>query len=154
MEKTSKLLLHQNVTTIKFMDYQIIVAKPWLPDRSSVMTALSEQKFTILEPTNRMMLLISLLPRKSFMAIEEEVSAFAIICLTDYSRRIYYYSVASTLEAAFVIGGYDGDSYLDVIAQFQNNQWSRYGNLQKRRALHGSKTSGSLTNGSLTKWSW
>ena len=86
--------------------------------------------------------------------IEEEVSAFAIICLTDYSRRIYYYSVASTLEAAFVIGGYDGDSYLDVIAQFQNNQWSRYGNLQKRRAFHGSITSGSLTNGSLTKWSW
>ena len=57
MEKTSKLLLHQNVTTIKFMDYQIIVAKPWLPDRSSVMTALSEQKFTILEPTNGTLLL-------------------------------------------------------------------------------------------------
>ena len=142
------------------------MAKPWLPDRSSVMTALSEQKFTILEPINGMMLLISLLPRKSFMAsvipwnrrkldnFEEEVSAFAIICLTDYSRRIYYYSVASTLEAAFVIGGYDGDSYLDVIAQFQNNQWSRYGNLQKRRAFHGSITSGSLINGSLTKWSW
>ena len=154
MEKTSKLLLHQNVTTIKLIDYQIIVAKPWLPDRSSVMTALSEHKLTILEPINGMMLLNSLLLRKSFMAIEEEVSAFAIICLTDYSRRIYYYSVASTLEAAFVIGGYDGDSYLDVIAQFQNNQWSRYGNLQKRRAFHGSITSGSLTNGSLTKWSW
>ena len=69
MEKTSKLLLHQNVTTIKLMDYQILVAKPWLPDRSSVMTALSEHKLTILEPINGMMLLNSLLLRKSFMAI-------------------------------------------------------------------------------------
>ena len=92
------------------------------------------------------MLLISLLPRKSFEIIKEKVSAFVKIRLTDYSRRIAYYSISSTLEAAFVIGGRDlDDSYLDVIAQFQNNQWSRYGNLQKRRSLHGSITSGSLT---------
>ena len=117
------------------------MVKPWLPDRCRVLTALSEQNFTILEPINGMMLLISLSPRKSFVIIKEKVSAFVIIRLTDYSRRISRYSTASTKEAAFVIGGRD----LDVIAQFQNNQWSRYGNLQKRRSLHGSITSGSLT---------
>ena len=122
------------------------MVKPWLPDRCSILTALSGQNFTILEPINGIMLLISLLPRKSFVIIKEKVSAFVKIRLTDYSRRIAYYSISSTLEAAFVIGGRDlDDSYLDLIAQFQNNQWSRYGNLQKRRYLHGSITSGSLT---------
>ena len=55
--------------------------------------------------------------------------------------------MASTPEAAFVIGGQDGYlSYLDVIAKFQNDEWSLYpGNLQKRRWGHGSITSGSDT---------
>ena len=63
-------------------------------------------------------------------------------------RKIAQYSVASTTDAAFVIGGYggyDGSSRLDVIAQFKENAWSLYGNLQKRRDLHGSITSGDET---------
>ena len=61
--------------------------------------------------------------------------------------KIFFYSVASTNEAAFVIGGSqeDSSSYLDVIAQFKDNAWSLYGNLQKRRFLHGSITSGDET---------
>ena len=72
---------------------------------------------------------------------------FLIIFLHRYFRKIFYYSVASTNEAAFVIGGSerDGSSYLDVIAQFKDDQWSLYGKLQKRRFLHGSITSGSQT---------
>ena len=54
--------------------------------------------------------------------------------------------MASTTEAAFVIGGWrlvGGDS--DVIAQFKNMQWSLYGNLKKRRDGHRSITFGSQT---------
>ena len=66
--------------------------------------------------------------------------------LTVYLRRIAYYSVASTSEAAFVIGGNDGSSDFDVIAKFQNDEWSLYpGNLQKRRWGHGSITFGTDT---------
>ena len=43
-----------------------------------------------------------------------------------------------------MIGGYTG-SYSDVIAQFKDNTWSLYGNLQRRRQLHGSITSGDET---------
>ena len=65
--------------------------------------------------------------------------------LTVYLRRISHFSVASTSEAAFVIGGLDGSSYLDVIAKFENYEWSLYGNLRKRRSTHGSITSGTDT---------
>ena len=53
---------------------------------------------------------------------------------------ISYFSVASTTDAAFVIGGWDGSSDLNVIAKFENNNWSLYGNLQKTRSGHGSIT--------------
>ena len=65
--------------------------------------------------------------------------------MNSYFRRISYYSVASTTEAAFVIGGWGGSSYLDVIAKFENNNWSLYGNLQKARYAHGSMTYGTRT---------
>ena len=58
--------------------------------------------------------------------------------------KIYLYSVASTNDAAFVIGGVTG-SYSDVIAQFKDNAWSLYGNLQKPRNNHASITSGDMT---------
>ena len=64
-------------------------------------------------------------------------------------RKIVYYSAASTNDAAFVIGGYiwtgRSPGYTDVIAQFKDNAWSRYGNLQKPRANHVSITSGDMT---------
>ena len=44
-----------------------------------------------------------------------------------------------------MIGGYDESSNLDVIAKFENNNWSLYGNLQKARRGHGSITYGSHT---------
>ena len=45
-----------------------------------------------------------------------------------------------------MIGGSDGfGSFLDVIAKFENNKWSLYGNLQKGRLGHGSITSGTQT---------
>ena len=59
--------------------------------------------------------------------------------------RIVGYSVASTPEAAFVIGGYDGSSKTSVIAQFKNDEWSLYGNLQQSRGFHGSITFGTQT---------
>ena len=66
--------------------------------------------------------------------------------MNSHFREIYYYSVASTTEAAFVIGGMDRSlSDLDVIAKFENNYWSLYGNLQKARYGHGSITSGTRT---------
>ena len=67
--------------------------------------------------------------------------------------RIVAYSVASTPEAAFVIGGVDASegvwSYLSVIAQFKNDGsgflWSIYGNLRQSRGSHGSITYGTQT---------
>ena len=60
---------------------------------------------------------------------------------------ISYYSVASTKEAAFIIGGFNsGDfTYYDMIAQFKDNAWSLYGNLQRPRYGHGSITLGDKT---------
>ena len=59
--------------------------------------------------------------------------------------KIFFYSVASTNEAAFVIGGWTGSRISDVIAQFKDNAWSLYGNLQKPRENHASITSGDMT---------
>ena len=67
-----------------------------------------------------------------------------IIIHRDLSR-ISYYSVASTKNATFVIGGWNGLSNLDVIAKFKDNAWSLYGNLQKPRCNHASITSADMT---------
>ena len=98
-----------------------------------------------MEPINGMMLKITHLARKNCYIFEQKFLAFKIIYSTDNLRKIYYYSVGSTAETAFVIGGFDGASYFDMVAQFKNDQWSLYGTLQKGRRLHGSVTSGSLT---------
>ena len=57
---------------------------------------------------------------------------------------IAYYAVASTDNAAFIIGGWD-TSRLDIIAKFQDNQWTRYGSLKAGRSNHGTITSGDQT---------
>ena len=57
---------------------------------------------------------------------------------------IFGYAVASTDNAAFIIGGYD-TRYLDIIAKFQDNQWTRYGSLKAVRNTHGMITSGDQT---------
>ena len=72
-------------------------------------------------------------------------------CLTVNLSRITRYSIASTAEAAFLIGGRvdhpnDGSSTVsDAITKFENDKWSPFGNLQKRRFHHRSITYGSET---------
>ena len=58
--------------------------------------------------------------------------------------------MASTENAAFIIGGktQGSDSYwnaFDIIAKFQDNQWTRHGSLRAARYLHGSITSADQT---------
>ena len=57
------------------------------------------------------------------------------------------YAVVSTENAAFIIGGTNGVSsspgyYGNIIAKFQDNQWTRYGSLQKGRYSPGAIISG------------
>ena len=54
--------------------------------------------------------------------------------------------MASTENAAFIIGGYDQNTYgINIIAKFQDNEWTRYGSLKATRRLHGSIQSGDQT---------
>ena len=63
---------------------------------------------------------------------------FSLIC---------QYAVASTETAAFIIGGYiwSGSEGLDIIARFQDNEWTKYGSLMAARRLHGLIQSGDQT---------
>ena len=79
------------------------------------------------------MLIIILFGRKCFISI---VLANGIVSLTVSLRQISHYSVASTSEAAFVVGGWLAGSDSDEIAKFQNNKWSSFGNLQRGRHGH------------------
>ena len=67
---------------------------------------------------------------------------------TKYSKllrqRIWGYAVASTDNAAFIIGGHDTGN-IDIIAKFQDNQWTRYGSLKTARHAFGTITSGDQT---------
>ena len=55
------------------------------------------------------------------------------------------YSVASTNQAAFFIGGRHASSPLSTIAKYENDAWSEYGNLKRSRGGHGSITYGTTT---------
>ena len=104
---------------------------------------MSGPKFTIFDLINGMMLQIIHFTRKSiFLWFKHNIY---LVTSTVYLRKIYGYSVASTNEAAFVIGGSGSDNLSNVIAKFENNGWSKFGNLQKSRALHGSITIGTET---------
>ena len=59
-------------------------------------------------------------------------------------RRILGYSVASTADSAFIIGGWNGGA-LSTIAKFSDNQWSLHGHLHHARDSHGSITFAGLT---------
>ena len=59
-------------------------------------------------------------------------------------KRIAFYAVASTDNAAFIIGGQDTGN-IDIIAKFQDNQWTRYGSLKAARHAPGTITSGDET---------
>ena len=61
------------------------------------------------------------------------------------SQRYIQYSVTSTNQAAFFIGGRHGSAPSSVIAKYENDEWSLYGNLKKRRRGHGSIATGTAT---------
>ena len=67
----------------------------------------------------------------------------------NYLSKIWQYSVASTDNAAFIIGGKDiigGNlNAIDIIAKFEDNQWSRYESLKAARYVNGSITSTNQT---------
>ena len=48
---------------------------------------------------------------------------------------MYFYSTASTSNAAYFIGGYDSK---DVIAEFKNGAWRQLATLKRGRWQHGS----------------
>ena len=66
---------------------------------------------------------------------------------THLLRKYSYYSVSSTNQAAFFIGGRHGSSLppSSIIAKYENDNWSLHGNLKRRRANHGSITNGITT---------
>ena len=64
---------------------------------------------------------------------------------THLLRRYSHYSVSSTSQAAFFIGGWDGNSPLSVIAKYENDEWSLHGNLKTPRMGHVSITYGTAT---------
>ena len=50
-------------------------------------------------------------------------------------RSIYAYSIASTSESAYIIGG----GYTqEIIAEYKNDNWRQFGTLVKGRYWHGS----------------
>ena len=66
--------------------------------------------------------------------------------LTWILSKISHYSVASTDDAAFFIGGYiSSRNYQSAIGQFKDGQWHAFGN---RHVLSYSQRS--ITQGSLT----
>ena len=64
---------------------------------------------------------------------------------TQLLRQYHHYSVSSTNQAAFFIGGRRGNNQLSVIAKYENDNWSLHGNLKRRRNAHGSITYGTTT---------
>ena len=54
-----------------------------------------------------------------------------------FFSNIAHYSIASTSEAAYIIGGY---YTTDIIAEFKNNSWRQMGTLAKGRNSQGSIT--------------
>ena len=67
--------------------------------------------------------------------------------LYNFLSLIVKYAVASTKDAAFIIGGTNNQSrspgyHGNIIAKFQDDQWTRYGSLQKGRYSPGAIVSG------------
>ena len=57
------------------------------------------------------------------------------VLIGERLSAICFYSTASTPNAAYIIGG-PGRS--DLIAEFKDNKWRRYGSLNNGRTFHGS----------------
>ena len=113
-----------------------------------ILHALSRVNYIILKPINGQTHRIILTHRKFATNILAVFVRQPFLNQTEFSkllrRQIYGYAVASTDNAAFIIGGYDR-GYHDIIAKFQDNQWTRYGSLKAVRCNHGAITSGDQT---------
>ena len=59
--------------------------------------------------------------------------------------RVFVYSTAATDDAAYIIGGTDGSSNSQTIAEFKNDQWRKIGDLTQGRYWHGSVSIGQRT---------
>ena len=70
------------------------------------------------------------------------VKLFAKVKITFLISHIQNNIVIMFFIQDFLYFGVQNGDYLDVIAQFKDNVWSLYGNLQKRRGYHASITSG------------
>ena len=66
-----------------------------------------------------------------------------------YALNIFsvgYYSTASSSEAVYIIGGFNGgDPYDSTIAKFTDNNWSKTGELKAGRYAHSSITYNEVT---------
>ena len=58
---------------------------------------------------------------------------FNLSCISKI-LRISEYGTASTNSAAYILGGYYYDGRTSTIAQFQNNQWSKIGDLKAAKS--------------------
>ena len=147
MALISHLLLHQTVIMIWHMAWQITKVTYWLLDPKIILHAMSRVNYIILKPINGQTHRIILL--RKF-----ETNMFAVslrqLFLNEpkaskwLRQRIFGYAVTSTYNAAFIIGGAYGNG-LDIIAKFQDNQWTRYGSLKAGRHAHGTIHSGDQT---------
>ena len=136
-----KLLHHSNVIMLILMDWPITVGHQWPPDFIENLTALSKQLSIVSRAIGRTTLLIILTAHKYLFLI----ISFLIYSLT-LRDRYSDYSVASTNQAAFFIGGRHGNyGYFSVIAKHEENNCSLHGNLEKRRYTHGSIKSATAT---------
>ena len=77
--------------------------------------------------------------RLSIFVLVSTTSYFSLsdkdLKLNSILRRLYGYSTASTIDAAYIIGG---DETRHVIAEFKNDAWRQLGNLVKGRDSHAS----------------
>ena len=65
--------------------------------------------------------------------------------MRDKLRKVAYYSTAATTDAAYIIGGFQGQMYSTMIARYKNDRWSKVGDLTQGRHAHGSITVGGRT---------
>ena len=80
----------------------------------------------------------------TFLSVKSKSWHYKINIITYhlFFSYIFAYATASTQDAAYIIGGAD---ILHFITQFKDNQWSRFGKLNRSRYVCGSLTVGDKT---------
>ena len=80
-------------------------------------------------------------PPKLFISILTQVLLNGTLEITDF-RGISVYSTTQTLDAVYIIGGWNTKN---IVAEFKNDQWRRLADLNQGRDGHGSITIGGQT---------